>query len=375
MGRSTAKPYPTYIPMLHGYEESFADWGAKTKGKYPYQMYNPHYLRRGHTGFDNVPQLREVWPNPAFISAQDAAEKGIKTGDTILITNDFGKALRHASVTERIMPGCVALPHGSWTDLDEETQIDKAGADNVMLPQETSGDGVSGYNTVLVDFVKWGGEELSAGLRKSVPTCREHRIDRLERRTKMALGFYFDGNRCSGCKTCIIACKDFKELPVGINFRRVFSMETGTYPTAQAYHYSMACNHCETPACVVNCPSGAMHKGDDGTVQHDDEICIGCQTCVQSCPYEVPQFRKDLGIVQKCDSCIQRREAGQEPSCVAACPMRAIEFGDVDEIVAKHGADLVKELPFLPAADQTNPNTNINAKPVSLATDYREAVI
>ena len=139
---------------------SFADWGAKTKGKYPYQMYNPHYLRRGHTGFDNVPQLREVWPNPAFISAQDAAEKGIKTGDTILITNDFGKALRHASVTERIMPGCVALPHGSWTDLDEETQIDKAGADNVMLPQETSGDGVSGYNTVLVDFVKWGGEEL-----------------------------------------------------------------------------------------------------------------------------------------------------------------------------------------------------------------------
>ena len=92
-------------------------------------MYNPHYLRRGHTGFDNVPQLREVWPNPAFISAQDAAEKGIKTGDTILITNDFGKALRHASVTERIMPGCVALPHGSWTDLDEETQIDKAGAD------------------------------------------------------------------------------------------------------------------------------------------------------------------------------------------------------------------------------------------------------
>ena len=100
----------------------------------------------------------------------------------------------------------------------------------------------------------------------------------------MALGFYFDGNRCSGCKTCIIACKDFKELPVGINFRRVFSMETGTYPTAQAYHYSMACNHCETPACVVNCPSGAMHKGDDGTVQHDDEICIGCQTCVQSCP-------------------------------------------------------------------------------------------
>ena len=61
---------------------------------------------------------------------------------------------------------------------------------------------------------------------------------------------------------------------------------------------------------------------------------------------------------------------------MAACPMRAIEFGDVDEIVAKHGADLVKELPFLPAADHDQPEArDINAKPVSLATDYREAVI
>ena len=134
----------------------------------------------------------------------------------------------------------------------------------------------------------------------------------------MALGFYFDGNRCSGCKTCIIACKDFKELPVGINFRRVFSMETGTYPTAQAYHYSMACNHCETPACVVNCPSGAMHKGDDGTVQHDDEICIGCQTCVQSCPYS--RCRNSARIWESCRSAIRAYSEGRQGRSLRAWP-------------------------------------------------------
>ena len=164
----------------------------------------------------------------------------------------------------------------------------------------------------------------------------------------MALGFYFDGNRCSGCKTCIIACKDFKELPVGINFRRVFSMETGTYPTAQAYHYSMACNHCETPACVVNCPSGAMHKGDDGTVQHDDEICIGCQTCASVCPFGIPQYRPEDGKMDKCDGCVACGKTPEdEPHCVATCPTKALHFGPLEEMEAlaaeKGGARLEGE--------------------------------
>lgn len=159
-GSHELKPYPTYRPALHGYEESFSDWGAKVKGEFPYQMYNPHYLRRGHTGFDNIPQLRETWENPVYISAQDALEKGVADGDTVLVTSPAGKCLRHATVTERIMPGCVALPHGTWIRLDENEEIDQSGSDNWMLAPETSGCGVSGYNTNLVNFEKWNGDAL-----------------------------------------------------------------------------------------------------------------------------------------------------------------------------------------------------------------------
>lgn len=161
MKRSTIKPYPTYRPALHGYEESFSDWESKTKGAYPFQMYNPHYLRRAHTGFDNVSQLREVLPNPVFLNASDAAEKGVAEGDTVRIFNGYGQCLRQASLTERLMPGCIALPHGTWSDLTEDETMDYSGSDNWMLAPDTSGAGISGYNTNLVDFEKWTEGELA----------------------------------------------------------------------------------------------------------------------------------------------------------------------------------------------------------------------
>ena len=121
------------------------------------------------------------------------------------------------------------------------------------------------------------------------------------------------------------------------------------------FHLNISCNHCESPACVANCPTGAMYKDDDGTVQHDDEACIGCQTCVNSCPYSAPQFIEEDKIVQKCDTCRALREAGHDPVCVEACPMRAIEFGDMDELRAAH-PNAVSELPCTEAAATTGPN-------------------
>ncbi|WP_019850301.1 molybdopterin-dependent oxidoreductase [Desulfitobacterium sp. PCE1] len=161
MGRSTLKPYPSYVQPLNGYEQSFKDWDKKIKGDYPYQVTNPHYLRRAHTGFDYLPWLREAMPNPVFISAVDAEEKGIKDGDTVLLTNPHGKVLRQASVSQRLMPGYIELPHGTWLELDEKTGIDKSGSDNYLCHPQTSGQGVSGYNTTLANLEKYEGEPLT----------------------------------------------------------------------------------------------------------------------------------------------------------------------------------------------------------------------
>jgi anaerobic dimethyl sulfoxide reductase subunit A len=157
---SEIAPIPKYEVKVHGYESTFEDWETKKKGKYPYQVTNPHYLRRSHSTFDNVPQLREAWPNPVYISSKDAKDIGIKDGETVFISNEFGKSLRPAMVVETIMPGVIGLPHGAWVDIDEKTGIDKAGADNIFVPHIPKGLGSSGFNMARVNVEKWEGEPL-----------------------------------------------------------------------------------------------------------------------------------------------------------------------------------------------------------------------
>lgn len=190
------------------------------------------------------------------------------------------------------------------------------------------------------------------------------------------LGFYFDNSVCTGCRTCQVACKDKNRLDVGTIFRRVQSYESGSYPDAKIYHYSGSCNHCENPACVAICPTGAMYKAEDGTVIHDDAMCIGCQSCAEACPYSVPQYIEEKGIVGKCDACAYLRAKGENPACVDACLMRCLEFGDLDELKKKHeGENLVNALPFLPDPELTNPSLLINPKACALEEDYRQVTI
>lgn len=189
----------------------------------------------------------------------------------------------------------------------------------------------------------------------------------------MSLGFYVDMTRCSGCGTCVYACKDRLDLgTIGVSPRRVHRYQTGTYPEVRGFATSVSCNHCEEPACVANCPTGAMFKGEDGLVLHDDDACISCQTCMNSCPYGAPQYVEADNLIVKCDTCKALREGGYAPVCVDACPYRALEFGDLDELRAAHGDDLVREVAVLPGADMTGPNLLIKARPAAQESEWRE---
>ena len=188
----------------------------------------------------------------------------------------------------------------------------------------------------------------------------------------MALGFYFDMTRCVGCRACQVACKDKNRLDVGVILRRAKTYEVGTFPTVKTYSYASTCNHCENPMCVAHCPVGAMYKAEDGTVIHDDDLCIGCQTCVTACPYGVPQYDEVQAIVKKCDACAYLRAKGENPACVDACPSRALDFGDMEELRAKYGDGLVSEIAILPDAGITGPNVLIKAKDIAFDENYVE---
>ena len=184
--------------------------------------------------------------------------------------------------------------------------------------------------------------------------------------------FYFDQSACVGCRACQIACKDTREseLCLGVFYRNVKHYETGSFPKVGRFSVSMSCNHCENPACVAACPVKALYKSEDGTVLHDASICIGCATCAASCPYEVPKVVN--GKMSKCDGCAARVAKGENPSCVDACTMRALDFGEYDELVAKYGSDLVSDLSVLPDSTVTGANLLIKARACALEGDARE---
>lgn len=159
-GFTEIRPIPTYNPAVEGYEATYTDFGNKSKGEYPLQVINPHYLRRSHTILDNIPWLREAWPNPVFLSSKDAEERGIKEGETVLIRSKHGKTLRPVHIVEWIMPGVVGLPHGAWVEMDEKNQVDKAGSDNILTGPIATGQGIGAWNSTVCEVEKWDGEPL-----------------------------------------------------------------------------------------------------------------------------------------------------------------------------------------------------------------------
>ncbi|MEG9430990.1 dimethyl sulfoxide reductase anchor subunit [Terriglobus sp. ADX1] len=171
--------------------------------------------------------------------------------------------------------------------------------------------------------------------------------------------FHFDMTKCIGCRSCEIACNEQNGNPAHIQWRRVGELEGGVYPDTQRTYLSMGCNHCLSADCLCGCPVNAYTKDPlTGIVLHSADACIGCQYCVWNCPYSVPQFNAERGVVGKCDMCRGRLLDGREPACVNACPENAIQI----EIVNKQEWQRdfhTAESPGMPAAGQTISTTRI----------------
>jgi Fe-S-cluster-containing dehydrogenase component len=143
-----------------------------------------------------------------------------------------------------------------------------------------------------------------------------------------------DAPACIGCQACTAACRLENDLPVGP--RPIFAIQVGPLESDHGpvtKFLPSTCHHCDRPACVAACPSGAMQKRGDGRVFSDPQLCIGCRTCAVACPFGHPQLNPATGRIAKCDGCRQRIDRGLWPACALACPTQALQYGGAEAAV------------------------------------------
>ena len=207
------------------------------------------------------------------------------------------------------------------------------------------------------------------------------------------LGLVIDLDTCVGCQACTTSCKEWNTQgysgpltdtnpygsdPSGVWLNRVHGYEVMEEGQAQSriVNFPRSCLHCEEPACVTVCPTGASYKrAEDGIVLVNPETCIGCKLCSWACPYGAREYDQSQGVMKKCTLCVDRiynenfEPEDRQPACVKACPTGARHFGDlgdesskVSQLVAERGGyDLLPEMGYKPVNKYLPPRARRDA--------------
>jgi sulfite dehydrogenase (quinone) subunit SoeB len=207
------------------------------------------------------------------------------------------------------------------------------------------------------------------------------------------LGLVIDLDTCVGCQACATSCKEWNTQgysaplndvnpygsdPSGTWLNRIHGYEVKEEGQQQSriVHFPRSCLHCEEPACVTVCPTGASYKrAEDGIVLVNPETCIGCKLCSWACPYGAREYDQAHGVMKKCTLCVDRiynenfEPEDRQPACVKACPTGARHFGDlgdpssnVSQLVAERGGyDLLPEMGYKPVNKYLPPRARRDA--------------
>ncbi len=194
------------------------------------------------------------------------------------------------------------------------------------------------------------------------------------------LGLVIDLDTCVGCQACATSCKEWNSQgasgpltdtnPYGADVSGVWLNRVHGYEVkeegrddSRVVNFPRSCLHCETPACVTVCPTGASYKrAEDGIVLVNPDTCIGCKLCSWACPYGAREYDYTAGVMKKCTLCVDRiyntnlEPEDRAPACVKACPTGARHFGDLGDpdsavsqlVQERQGYDLLPEMGYKP---------------------------
>lgn len=169
----------------------------------------------------------------------------------------------------------------------------------------------------------------------------------LEPDDKEFYGILYDSTLCGGCQSCEYGCAEKYELPfpdsedipeVG-KIRKPTEIQRVTvnaFETSKGEQYMrMSCNHCNQPACASACLTKAMVKTEEGPVIWREDKCMGCRSCIVSCPFDIPKFEYNSPNpkIQKCRMCFESLLEGEKPVCVDSCPTEAVIFGKRRDLI------------------------------------------
>jgi len=200
----------------------------------------------------------------------------------------------------------------------------------------------------------------------------------------MPKAFLIDTTRCTACRGCQIACKEWHDLPP------VATKQRGSHqnpPDLNPYNLKIVrfhehlddkgrvmwnffpdqCRHCVTPVCVDmanRVAPGSMFKDEKTGAVLVTEKCRemderGVRTVIKACPYNIPRYDAEKKMLTKCDMCIDRVQADLPPMCVKTCPTGCMAFGEREEMLAlaeKRLAEAKKKFPKARIADAPEVN-------------------
>ena len=211
----------------------------------------------------------------------------------------------------------------------------------------------------------------------------------------MAKTIFVDLTRCTGCRGCQVACKQWKNVPgeatknwgshqnppdLSYQSIRIVRFTEAMLPDKEGkdklawLFFPEQCRHCYSAPCKRKADqydSGAiLHDQDTGAVVFTDKIRkVPGDLLRAACPYDIPRAAPDGHGASKCDFCFDRLQNGMLPACVLSCPTRCLEFGEEKDMQALAAQRLKKVKKEFPTAYLGDP---LNARVLYLyQTDHR----